>query len=41
MSKVKLTENEKAGMFELRYIPLNKIEQELEENLEICKNNLI
>lgn len=38
IDKINLTENEKEGLFEFRYIPLNKALQELNNNLEICKN---
>lgn len=34
LSKTSYTENEKDGNFELRYIPLNKIEEELIKNAE-------
>lgn len=35
-SKIELTDGEIEGGFELRYIPLNNIETELENSLEIC-----
>ena len=38
ISKTKLTDGEKEGLFELRYISLGNIEKELENNLEICSN---
>lgn len=38
IDKIDLTENEKEGLFEFRYIPLNKVLEELNNNLEICKN---
>ena len=34
LSKTTYTENEKDGNFELRYIPLNKVEEELKNNIE-------
>ena len=36
LSKVKLTDDEIEGLFELRYIPFDKIEQELESSLDNC-----
>ena len=38
LSKTNLTENEKEGMFELRYISLDFVEKELLENLKIVNN---
>ena len=34
LNKTSYTENEKDGKFELRYIPLNKVEEELKKNSE-------
>lgn len=36
LSKIDLTENEKEGMFELKYIHIDKVLQELEDNLICC-----
>lgn len=40
-SKIKLTDREKDGLFELRYVPLENIEKELEKNLEICERKKV
>ncbi len=41
-SKINLTENEKEGMFELKYIHKDKIIDELNKNLDIChKKNVV
>ena len=36
LSKISLTENEKEGMFEFKYIPLDKVLNELEKTLLTC-----
>lgn len=38
LSKIDLTENEKEGMFELRYIHKDKIMEELNNSLDACSN---
>lgn len=38
LSKIQLTENEKEGMFEFRYIKLDEVIKEIESTLDICKN---
>lgn len=38
IDKINLTENEKEGLFEFRYISLNNVLDELNDNLEVCKN---
>ncbi len=35
---INLTDNEKEGLFEFRYIHLDEVIDELKSNLEICKN---
>lgn len=38
IDKINLTENEKEGLFEFRYVSLNNVLDELNDNLEVCKN---
>lgn len=38
LEHINLTDNEKEGLFEFRYISLDKVIDELKNNLEICKN---
>lgn len=38
IDKINLTENEKEGLFEFRYVSLNNVLDELSDNLEVCKN---
>lgn len=38
LDKVNLTDNEKEGLFEFRYINLDNVISVLEDNLKICKN---
>lgn len=38
IDNINLTDNEKEGLFEFRYIPLDEVIDELKSNLEICKN---
>lgn len=38
IDKINLTENEKEGLFEFRYVSLNSVLDELNDNLEVCKN---
>ena len=41
LSKVKYTEAEKVGKFELRYIPLDQLEEEFEENKKVSERTAI
>lgn len=42
LNEINLTENEKEGMFELRYIHKNKVVEELEKSLNTCtKENVV
>ena len=41
LSKVNYTEAEKVGKFELRYIPLSKIEEEFEENKKVSERTKV
>lgn len=38
IDKINLTDNEKEGLFEFRYVSLDNVLDELNNNLEICKN---
>lgn len=38
IDKINLTENEKEGLFEFRYVSLDNVLDELNDNLEVCKN---
>lgn len=38
IDNINLTDNEKEGLFEFRYISLDEVINELKSNLEICKN---
>lgn len=38
IDKIDLTENEKEGLFEFRYVSLDNVLDELNDNLEVCKN---
>lgn len=38
IDKINLTENEKEGLFEFRCVSLNNVLDELNDNLEVCKN---
>lgn len=41
LDNISLTDNEKNGNFELRYIPLSKVEEELNSTLELNKINKV
>lgn len=41
LSKVNYTEAEKVGKFELRYIPLSKVEQEFEDNKKVSERTKV
>ena len=38
LEHINLTDNDKEGLFEFRYISLDKVIDELKNNLEVCKN---